>query len=230
MDWLRDRLSPAALEKIRTHLRLFQSWVAEPALRKPSARAAVQHVLESGGTAAQFKVAVVEALAQVPGGLEALLREATEHLGDDEALEELPALDAAVDQLQCAQRSWVRFLSFHPNAPQILDSHGRQVLRLIDVGFHADNLLTVALLGLHERREDTDRSVLEGIAEAAREWTGAYYGAVRDLVESVGPTIDPADPFRTRPLADLLSLPPHDEAAATIEEMDEAIGDAIHQE
>ncbi len=231
LERLVGRLPMAAVEKIRTHLRLFQSWVAEPALRKASAEEAVRHVLESGGTAAQFKVAFIEALAQVQGGVEALLREGAEHLGDDEQVKELPALAAAVDRLQCAQRSWIRFLSFHPSAARILNDYDRtELMRLVDVGFHADNLLTVAFIGLNELRDEVDPAVLEGIAEAAKAWTGEYYGAVRDVVESAGPTIDPAAPFQKRTLADLLALPPHDEAAATVDEMDEAIGDAVHDE
>jgi len=117
----------------------------------------------------------------------------------------------------------MRFLAFHPRSNAIMDDLEQPMVKeVIEAGFHADNLLTVTLIGFNEHADTTKSEGLDGLAATAKAWTLSYRAAVQHLVEGFAPQLDASDLFAPRTLDNLLALAPHDRPAATLEDMNAA--------
>lgn len=225
LDLLADRFPQGAMERLRANLAAFRSWIAAPAYRASGPKAAVDHILNSAGPAVQLKVDFIGVLADVPDGFALLATIMTMEPGKILPVEQDPALAEAVADLQAGQRTWLRFVTFHPDLAGVEARVGTERLTdVINLCFHADNLLTVCMMGADGSCGSVPPLVHEAIAAAAADYAARYHAAVRDLVESAAPSLDPADPFKATTLQDLLALPPYDGPAASVHEMGDSIG------
>ena len=225
IDRLARRFPAEAIERLKANLQAFRVWVAEPAFREGSPQDAVQHVLNAVGPAVQLKAGFLATLASVPDGIELFLQAVTEGDGDMVAGDGTPESADAADLLQRAQRLWVRFFYFHPDVAAVERAVGSDRLgEVLTLGFHADNLLTVCLMATDGASAAPSPRVIEALCTAARDFAQKYHHGVRSVVESVAPQIDTEAPLEPTTVADLLSLPPYDGPAATLEEMEAAIG------
>ena len=225
LDLLVDRFPKDAVGKLRANLAAFRSWIALPAYRARGPKAALDHVLNSAGPAVQLKVEFITVLANVPDGFALLAEVVTEELSDIFPVEGDPLLAEAVDHVQAAQRTWLRFVTFHPDLDEVERKVGMPRLTAVfNLCFHADNLLTVCLMGADGSCGKLRPRVQHALAAAAVEYAGRYHAAVRDLVELAAPSLDAAHPFSATTIEDLLALPPYDGPAAATNEMGESIG------
>ena len=225
LDRLVDRLPEGATERLRANLAAFRAWIAAPAYRARGPKGAILHILHAVGPAVQLKVEFATILAEIPGGY-ALLAEA---LADEPAdllpAEQDPLLAKAAAHLQAATRIWLRFVTFHPDLAGVEAKVG--VDRLTDVtnlGFHADNLLAVGLMGADGSCGKVRTPILHAIAGAAADHAARYHAAVEELVEAAAPRLDEGHPFGATTLQDLLALPPYGGPARSTREMDASIG------
>lgn len=224
LDLLVDRFPPAAMERLRANLAAFRAWIAAPAYRKKSAKAAVEYILNSAGPAVQLKVEFITLLGEVPDGFALLAEVVTDELDDVTPQEHDPVLAEAVGHLQAAQRIWLRFVTFHPDLEGVEGAIGAERLaEVISLGFHTDNLLTVCLMGADGSCGAVRPQVQHALAAAAGDFAERYHTAVRGVVELAAPTFDAARPFRTTTLQDLLALPPYEGPAAKAAEMGESV-------
>lgn len=225
LDLLMDRFPTDAMGKLRANLAAFRAWIAVPAYRARGPKAALDHVLNAAGPAVQLKVEFITVLANVPDGFALLAEVVTEELGDILPAEGDPMLAEAVDHLQAAQRTWLRFVTFHPDLDAVERKVGTpRLTAVINLCFHADNLLTVCLMGADGSCGKVRPQVQHALAAAAAEYAGRYHAAVRDLVERSAPILDAAHPFSATTLEDLLALPPYDGPAASVSGMGDSIG------
>ncbi len=216
-----------AIATLKWNMGAFRATIAQPALIAESSEKAVEHMLESAGIAAQIKVEFVKAISSVPDGLEIFLRVIGEHLGDLVEVEAEPMLLEAVDHLQAAQRLWYRFLAFYPDLPGVEQQVGiNRLMAIISFGFQADSFLTVCLMGASGDCESRPE-VLSALCVEARTWAERYQVAIQELAEELAPKLDEAEPFAATTLDDIMSLPPFDGPATTIDQMDEAIATAF---
>jgi hypothetical protein len=225
IDRLASKFPAEGMERLKANLRAFRAWVAEPAYREQSPEDAVEHVLKAVGPAVQLRAEFLATLASVPRGFELFLEAVTEDLADMVPEEGTPELVEAANLLQRAQRVWVRFIAFHPDLAEVERSVGsEQIGGVLTLGFHSDNLLTICLMATDGLSAPPSPQVLDALSAAALDHARQYHQGVRSLVEAVAPEIDTEAPFESTTVADLLSLPPYDGPAATVEEMEEAIG------
>lgn len=210
---------------MKVNFKAFRAWVAEPAFRASSPEAAVEHVVRSVGPSVQLKAEFLSVVAAVPNGFDLLVRAVTEELVDLVPRGGSPALARAVEHLQRSQRFLFRFAAFHPDPQAVERVAGVDRLSaVLDLGFHADNLVTVSCMAADGESGGVKAAVLNALAAAADDFAERYHSAVRDLVEEVAGTRDAARSFEPSTVADLLALPPFDGPAATVEEMNESIG------
>lgn len=225
IDRLASKFPAEGTERLRANLHAFRAWVAEPAYRERSPEDAVEHVLKAVGPSAQLRAQFMLTLASVPRGFELFLEAVTEGLADTVPRDGAPELAEAAILLQRAQRTWVRFIAFHPDLAGVERSVGiERIGGVLTLGFHADNLFTICLMATDGLSAVPSPRVLDALSAAALDGARRYHQGVRSLVEAVAPEIDTEAPFRSTAVADLLSLPPYDGPAATVEEMEEAIG------
>lgn len=225
IDRLAASFPAAARDRLKANLQAFRSWVAEPAFRAKSPAAAVEHVLKSVGPAVQLKSEFLAVVAAVPNGFDLLMRVGTDEIAALAPEGGSPTLVEAIAWLQRAQRTWFRFIAFHPDGGGLDAVAGiDRITTVLDLGFHADNLVTISCMATDGESGRVRAAVQHALCAAAVDYAERYHSAVRDLVERVVATKEPSEPSS---LADLLALPPYDGPAATVEEMDEVIG-SVH--
>ncbi len=224
IDLLVGRFPPETTRRLRANLAAFRSWVAAPAYRAKSPKAAVAHVVAAVGPALQLKMELITALGEVPDGLRLFTSTVLE--GPAELpMEPDSRLGLATEHLYASQRMWLRFMSFHPDLAAVQAKIGfEQIADAVSLGFHADNLLTVCVMGTDGTCGVVRPSFRQALEQAAVDYASRYHHAIKKLVKSAAPPFDKLQPFKQSTLADLLSLPPFDGPAVSVPELREAIG------
>jgi hypothetical protein len=209
-------------DRLLQQVEIVRRWVAEPAFQQGSGSAAVDFVVRAVGPMAELRSELVAIVASAEHGLDVLLGMTGEEAGDD-APDEDPLADVA-DLVQRAQRRWVRFVSFHPDLEPLARDPDRRIelTDLSNSAFYADVFLTISAMA-NDREKPVDRSVLEALQNAARDYATKYYNRVRSIVESCAPTVDAGDPFKPVTLDALLALPPYDGPVVGTSAMDKAV-------
>jgi hypothetical protein len=224
VDHLEGQLPDETIAELRLNLRAFRSWVAEPAFRAPTPEAAVEHVQRAVGPSVQLKATLIAALAKAPGGMMLLARSVIDALTEMVSAGGSPTLVGAADHLQKAQRVWVRFLAVHPELATFASQPlAAELVEALNLGFHADNLLTVRFMATDGDSAPVAPPIVAALEVAAADIAQRYHQAVLELVERHAPGINPSEPFRPTDLDDLLNLPPFDGPETTVDEINEAI-------
>jgi hypothetical protein len=231
VDHLEGKLPDETIAELRLNLRAFRSWVAEPAFRAPTPEAAVEHVLHAVGPSVQLKATLIAALAKAPGGVMLLARSVIDALTEMVAAGGSPTLVGAAEHLQKAQRVWMRFLAVHPEVATFASQPlAGELVEALNLGFHADNLLTVRFMATDGDSAAVPPPIVEALESAAADVAQRYHQAVRELLERQAPSVDPLDPFRPTDLDDLLNLPPFEGPEATVDQINHAIRSLVEPE
>ncbi len=222
IDRLEGQIPDASITQLRTDLRQFRAWVAEPAFRAATPEAAVAHVIAASGPGLQLKQNLIQVLVSVPNVAELLVDAAVESFESWARSAPSAALAEALAATASAQRFWFRLATFHPKlAGPHLEVSPVELAHTLLPGFLADHLLTLVMMASDGESDTTaDPAVVAALETASAEYAHPFHRSVLAFADRLAPSWDPAAPFKPTSLDDLMSLPPHDGAALTVSDVE----------